>query len=330
MPLPWNTPPQGVLPAQTGVSFHSGDLPSGPYTNGNQVAIQQAIAEVGKFLQERKKDEIANQLLAVDNAPVQTDESGVPKYDPELVQKMITQGTQGKTGQDALTIADEIRKRIQERTDAAVKNAYIHSQIVHNTRDATYGKVFDPKTGLWVNSDTLYREQNKPDPHEGKIYDPKLGVWVTPDQHDRGHASDGPADHSVGSDYDFDALNKELINKHGIGIADWEKIQHKMRVDKDNNPTETGDWFMAEATLPDGRKSVIRIPVGEEAGYRARINAHQAYAKEHSKTTAAAPGDTKNGISQADLDLARKALADPNADALHKQAAQRLLAQYGQ
>lgn len=70
--MPWNIQPQGVTPAQAQAGFqvHGTGISPGLLVQQHPIsdAVQQAMKVITGILDERRRDKIANQLLAVDNA----------------------------------------------------------------------------------------------------------------------------------------------------------------------------------------------------------------------------------------------------------------------
>lgn len=153
--MSWNLQPQGVNPTQGAVNFSGGLSPTIRTGNATADAINEAIKAVGEILQERRRDKIANQLLAVDNAPkavaVDGTQPGSGTPDTALTSAMVQQnlnatygGTQqggfptqdsGKVpdmgGVDALQTSDLIRKRLQSQQSDALDLQLTQAKINH-------------------------------------------------------------------------------------------------------------------------------------------------------------------------------------------------------
>lgn len=156
--MAWNWKPQGVGPTEGNISFSGGISPQ--YAPRNQIsdAAQEAIKTITAFLQQKERNEIANQILAVDNAPKAVAVNGMQpdstRYTPDrmLTQAMMARNvSQGLPAQDSgrvpdyggvtgLQTADLMRERMRERLkedwqmedrplDLAIKKAAIINKL---------------------------------------------------------------------------------------------------------------------------------------------------------------------------------------------------------
>lgn len=133
--MAWNSTPEGITPAQAsaGFTFHAPQVPEGlveMLARRNSIApqIQQAFDAVTKVLQDRRRDQIANQLLAAE-APKATSvdgtQAGTGTPDTQLTAAMQAQNQRlgystepSAGGMDTLMIANELQKRQADQQKA--------------------------------------------------------------------------------------------------------------------------------------------------------------------------------------------------------------------
>jgi hypothetical protein len=151
--------PQGPTLAEAQAGFHvggGGGIPEWLANRPNPIAeaTQQAIAAIAEILQKRRQDQIANQLLAVEQAPKAKAVSGMEpdttKYQPDtqLTQAMVAQNLAGGYptkstvpdlgGVQGLKFSDELHRRMMQRQkeqweteDRPLDVAYKQAQTSH-------------------------------------------------------------------------------------------------------------------------------------------------------------------------------------------------------